>query len=305
MARASLLLRPSHGTTLNLAFPSGIRVAHWLVIAAALFTAAAQRSVASLARRPEPLQEATVRVSTELVVVDALVERKRDRLPIRSLGRDDFEIYEDGVRQPIGQSGLDSARLSIVFLFDLMDSVRPVLERLARGALSALGHLKADDEIAVMLYASRADLVQGFTKDHDRVARAIESAGAMRPGHCGREPELCGLDAYFNEAIYQAATVAEETRTAGNRPVIIWLTDNVPNIPPDTVHSEADALNLLRLTGVGVSVLLEHSGQSIAAATLYSRNPMLMFNRQRHPPGEWARTPEKPEGSPSTPAAMT
>jgi hypothetical protein len=45
-------------------------------------------------------------------------------------------------------------------------------------------------------------------------------------------------------------------------------------------------LSLLRLTGVGVSVLLEHSGQSLAAAALYSKNPMLIFNRQRHPPGD-------------------
>src|SRR5579871_815366 len=94
-------------------------------------------------------QDATFRASTELVVVDALVEHKKTGIPIKSLTRDDFEIYEDKVLQPITQFSLDTVPLSIVFLFDMTDSVRPVLKPLANGALDALHHLKSDDEIAV------------------------------------------------------------------------------------------------------------------------------------------------------------
>src|SRR5271170_1272091 len=116
--------------------------------------------------QPPAHSDAIFRSSTELVVVDVLVERKKTGLPLRSLTRDDFEVYEDKLRQQITQFSLDTVPLSVVFLFDMTDSVRPVLKPLADGALAALNHLKPEDEIAVMLYAARADVTQDFTTDH-------------------------------------------------------------------------------------------------------------------------------------------
>jgi len=228
----------------------------------------------------------TFHTTSELVVVDALVENKKTRLPVRTLQREDFEIYEDGVRQSISQFSLDTVPLSIVFLFDMTDSVRPVLSRLAEGAQAALDHLKAEDEVAVMLYAERVDLLQSFTSNRTPVTRAIQSAGAMHPGRCGRSPELCDQNAYFNEAIFQAAAMARKNGNPTNRQVIIWLTDNAPNIPNDKVHSEAEALGLLRETGIVVTALQEHSAQSLLAAVAYTKNPILALSRKKHPPGD-------------------
>jgi VWFA-related protein len=231
-------------------------------------------------------QETTFRASTELVVVDVLVEHKKTGLPIRALTRDDFEVYEDRVRQPVTQFSLDTVPLSIVFLFDMTDSVRPVLKPLAEGALASLHHLKPEDEIAVMLYAERADLTQDFTRDHDLVARAIESASAMRPNHCGPKPELCSQAAYFNEGIFQSATRAYKVGNPSNRRVIIWLTDNVPNVPDGRVHSEAATMGLLHESGVVVCALLERSSMSNEMGVVYSHDPMFMPMRMLHPPGD-------------------
>jgi VWFA-related protein len=229
---------------------------------------------------------AQFKASTELVVVDALVENKKTGIPIRTLQRDDFEIYEDKVRQQITQFSLDAVPLSIVFLFDMTESVRPVLKPLADGALAALGHLKPEDEIAVMLYAGRADLTQAFTTDHSLIARAIESASKMEPGNCGPKPALCDQPAYFNEGIFTAASYLHKTATPSNRRVIIWLTDNVPNIPDDKVHSEAAAMDLLHESGVVVCSLLEKSGMSIGMAAMYTKNPLFAPLRMGHPPGD-------------------
>jgi VWFA-related protein len=229
---------------------------------------------------------AQFKASTELVVVDALVEHKKTGAAIGSLQRDDFEIYEDKVRQQITQFSRDTVPLSIVFLFDMTDSVRPVLKPLAEGALAALKHLKLEDEIAVMLYAARADLTQDFTTDHALIARAIESASKMRPGRCGEKPELCSQEAYFNEGIFQATSRLHKAGNPSNRRVIIWLTDNVPNIPDDTVHSEAAAFNLLHESGVVVCSLLEKSGMSIGMGAAYTKNPIFAPFRMAHPPGD-------------------
>ena len=242
---------------------------------------------------------AQFKASTELVVVDALVESKKTGAAVRTLTKSDFEIYEDKVRQEISQFSVDKLPLSIVFLFDMTESVRPVLKPLGEGALGAMQHLKSEDEIAVMLYAGRANLAQGFTTDHTLVAHAIDSASTMTPGNCGKKPELCGQPAYFNEGIFTAATYAHKSARSSNRRVIIWLTDNVPNVPvepEDRVHTEAAALGLLQESGVVVCALLEHSAMSYAFDAFYTKNPMFALRRKHHPPGDTGKYAEETGG---------
>src|SRR5712672_2211248 len=77
--------------------------------------------------------EPVIRVSVDLVVVDTQVAHKKTGRPIGGLKREDFEVFEDGVRQEIVAFSQDRLPLSIVFLFDLTDTVRPVLKPLASG----------------------------------------------------------------------------------------------------------------------------------------------------------------------------
>jgi VWFA-related protein len=228
----------------------------------------------------------TFRASSELVEVDVLVEQKKSSVPIRSLHREDFEIYEDGARQQISQFSIDTAPLSILILFDMTESVRPVLKPLAAGAVAVLGHLKPEDEVAVMLYVERADLTQDFTTDHELVAKAISAASGMHPGECGVKPELCSQQAFFNEGVFQAASHLATAARPRNRRVVIWLTDNVPNIPNDKFHSEAATMDLLRESGVSISSLIERSAMSYTMMTVYTKNPLFQPSRQQHPRGD-------------------
>ena len=73
-----------------------------------------------------------------VVLVDVQVLSKKTRQPVSSLTPRDFAVYEDGVQQRIILVNHDEFPLSVVFLFDLTDSVQPVLQPLAEGALTAL-----------------------------------------------------------------------------------------------------------------------------------------------------------------------
>src|SRR5437879_2486118 len=59
-----------------------------------------------------------IRVNTELVVVDAQVLNKKTGNIVGTLRRDDFQVYEDGVKQEIEYFSQDKLPLSIVMLFD-------------------------------------------------------------------------------------------------------------------------------------------------------------------------------------------
>jgi VWFA-related protein len=202
------------------------------------------------------------RVDVRLVQVDAQVLDKKTHQAIRGLKRDDLQVYEDGVPQEISTFSQDELPLSVVILIDLTDSVRPVLQSLGRGAQDALQHLKPHDEVAVLIYSASTYLIQGFTTDRSLAAAAIDKAA-----HLG-SPEA----AFFNEAVFQAATYLSAVKNPNSRRVILWFTDNVPNTPSDEVkarigkslsgkdlHSEKQALEQLFRTGTVVCTLLEKS----------------------------------------------
>jgi hypothetical protein len=71
----------------------------------------------------------------------------------------EFVVTEDGKPQRIALCH-DKLPLSVVLLFDLTVTVRPVLRPLAEGALEILGHLKREDKMASMGFSSRTELLQ-------------------------------------------------------------------------------------------------------------------------------------------------
>jgi len=228
-----------------------------------------------------------IRVTVDLVVVDAQVVHKKTGRPIGALKREDFEIFEDGVKQEIVSFSQDRLPLSIVFLFDLTESVRPVLKPLASGALAALQHLKPEDETAVMVYAASAKLLQDFTTDRALTVAAIEKAGEMDSNE----------DAFFNEGVFRAAVQAAKAKNPGSRRVIVWLTDNVPNIPSQSgLHTEIEALHELLESGTVVSSLLEFSAMSHTFSALYTKNPIFAARRKHHPPGDVYKYAEQTGG---------
>jgi VWFA-related protein len=222
-----------------------------------------------------------------VVQVDAQVLSKKTRQAARELKKEDFELYEDNVRQHVSSFSQDTLPLSVVLLFDLTDSVRPVLKSLADGALEALQHLKPEDEVTVMVYAASAQVLQQATTDRALAVAAIAKASRMESGEA----------AFFNEGIFQAAEQLTKGKNPSSRRVIIWLTDDVPNIPSeDSVplryrtslngampHSQAEAMRHLLQTSTVVCSLVKQSDLSVSGESGLMSKPA---ERMLHPPGE-------------------
>jgi VWFA-related protein len=230
-------------------------------------------------------QAPVFRLDVHVVSVDAQVLNKKTRHAQRELKQDDFEIYEDNARQQITAFSQDTLPLSVVLLFDLTDSVRPVLKTLAEGAIEALQHLKPEDKVTVMVYAASTQVLQEATTDRSLAVAAIEKASRMESEEA----------AFFNEGIFQAADALAKGDSASRR-VIIWLTDNVPNIPADSVparfrksmplekvHSQQDAMKHALQTGTVVCSLIKQSDESVQGEQQLISHPV---DRMLHPPGE-------------------
>jgi len=172
-------------------------------------------------------------------------------------------------------------------LFDLTDSVRPVLKSLGEGALEALQHLKPEDEVTVMVYAASARVVQEATTDRALAVAAIEKASSMESEEA----------AFFNEGIFKAAEQLTKGKDPSSRRVIIWLTDNVPNIPSEDAiplryrkslngampHTQSEAMRELLRTNTLVCSLVKQSDLSITGESGLRAKPAEWM---LHPPGE-------------------
>src|SRR5215813_6068601 len=158
-----------------------------------------------------------IKVNTDLVVFDAQVIDRKTRKVFGGLRREDFEVFEENVKQPIVYFSQDQLPLSVLLLLDISRSVTPIIEQVGAGAHDALQRLKPEDEVAVMAFADDPKLIQGFTKDRKVAAEKISEASRTFLGH----------GTFLNEALHAAEQQMNNASNPTNRRAIIVITDNI------------------------------------------------------------------------------
>lgn len=221
----------------------------------------------------------TIHVSSQLVLLDALVENKKTGKLVENLQQPDFRLSEDGVPQTITYFSQDRLPLSVVFLFDLTDTVRSALKPLAEGAREILGHLKPEDEVAIMVFSSHTELLQNFTRDRTRAADAIVKASTMESKD----------GTFIHECMYEAVRQAMKSTTPDSRRVLIWLTDGTANYQnnmtrktlakdaPARLHTKEEATAELLHSGVVVSGLIDQTVATKLDVIASNANPFAMM----------------------------
>lgn len=176
-------------------------------------------TLAVWAQEPRPTSATDIiKINTDLVVLDAQILRVKDGSVISALKREDFTLYEDGTKQEITHFSQDKLPLSILLLLDLSASVKPVIEEIRNGALQALRYLKPEDEIAVMAFADRTELLNDFTKDRKTVVEQISRV---------LEKKYVGVGTALHTALYESALQMDRAGNPLSRRVIIAVTDNI------------------------------------------------------------------------------
>ncbi|HWS54661.1 MAG TPA: VWA domain-containing protein [Pyrinomonadaceae bacterium] len=153
--------------------PDSLRNLVRLAAVCALCLAAAG---AALAQPPQDEDE-TVRVDTNLVLLNVGVADRRGA-PVLDLTRQDFAVYEDGVRQQIVSFEPASAPFSLVLLLDMSGSTLNFRQTLKQSALRFVDALHPADRVAVVSFNSKVETLADFTADRRKIAFAIsERAG--------------------------------------------------------------------------------------------------------------------------------
>jgi Ca-activated chloride channel family protein len=164
-------------------------------------------------------QEPVIRVNVNLVRVIATVKNKAGEL-VGALRKEDFDIYDNGIRQEIGVFSRETDQpLSIALLVDTSGSTAKDLKYEIESALKFFQALLAEGSPAdrVALYTFSYDIRQGdFTHNYaplERTLRTLERS--VKQNH-----EDTGTSLY--DAIYYASLALENRE---GRKVIVVVTD--------------------------------------------------------------------------------
>lgn len=186
---------------------------------------------------PQSTQSQPIRLTTSLVVVDALAQDEKTLLPVENLRQEDFALKDNGKPVLITSfaRGQDHSVRPIQLWFVLMCNEQVHFQAFARrhtspeltenfgssflagktqDLLVALGHLKPDETIGVAHWCDNAvsEIDVDPTPDHAAVVAAIESIAA-------REPVLIEQDNTYSDAREQVlALINNSVRVAFSPP---------------------------------------------------------------------------------------
>jgi VWFA-related protein len=171
----------------------------------------------SAARAQQP--DDVVRTDVSLVQLNIGVVDTRGRA-VTSLSRNDFTVYEDGVKQPILNFEPTDTPFSLVLLLDTSGSTVNFRQQLKQAAGRFLDALGPEDRVAVVQFNAKIKNLSGFTTDRRKSAYAIQLA------------EGAG-DTHLYEAL--SHSLRELDKEGKRRKAIVVLTDGL-----DTSMRNAD-----------------------------------------------------------------
>jgi VWFA-related protein len=157
---------------------------------------------------------------------------------ITDLAEGDFQVFEEGVPQPLALFTREDLPVSLAILLDTSASMEQKLSQAQTAAVRFVRTLQPADEAQVLKFSQRAEVVQDFTSDKAQLESAIRTTTASG-------------DTALYTALYVALKDLDRRHRDGElrRRAVVVLTDG-----EDTASSINDeqVLDLARRTGIGV-----------------------------------------------------
>jgi VWFA-related protein len=120
-------------------------------------------------------QAPTFSSRVEAVRVDVLVTERGQ--PVLGLKPSDFEVFDNGVAQPVDLAAFDSIPLNVVLALDVSASMvgEPLAELKAAGRAVVEG-LAGDDRVGLVTFSHMVDVRRALTADRASVSAALDAS---------------------------------------------------------------------------------------------------------------------------------
>jgi Ca-activated chloride channel family protein len=178
-------------------------------------------------------RSATIRLDVKTILVPVSVTDSADR-PVEGLRKQDFQIFEDNVKQEIVSSTFEDAPASVGLIFDASGSMGNKIHASADAVDQFFKTTLPGDEFLLVRFSDKPQFTAGFTPDIDEISRWIHSTHPS------------GWTA-LNDAICLGI---QKMKTAKNpRRVLLVLSDGGDN---NSRYSTREIRELVREAGVSI-----------------------------------------------------
>ena len=186
----------------------------------------------------------------EAVSVYAQVLNRKTTVFVGGLRKEDFSIFQGGVKQNITEFIEEDSPVSVVLLLDVSGSMQSDINLIKAVVTESLRLLKREDEVSLVTFADKPEVVLKFTKDKKLVN---EKMGELSKKRIHGSTNVC-------EGLFSAAMLMNDASNSPGRRIIIVVTDNQTNSYSEP-HSQEDVINALTAAGVIVhGVITPRSG---------------------------------------------
>jgi VWFA-related protein len=204
-------------------------------------------------------QDDVITTDTSLVQLNVGVVNRRGEA-VTTLTRNDFVVYEDGVRRPIAVFEPTEAPFSLVMMLDMSGSTINFRQQIQAAAMRFLDALAPDDRVAVVQFNGKGvKSLLGFSTDRGRVSYAITLASGA-----GETP------------LYEALkfSLRELSHEGKRRKAIVVLTDGL-----DTQVRNGDRAIVSKASDadVGTAIKPETNSQVVSVLNDADRQGVTIF----------------------------
>jgi Ca-activated chloride channel family protein len=192
----------------------------------------------------QPAGSPTFTSAVKIVALTVAVQDTHSQY-VTGLTRQDFAVFEDGLRQDVRLFAATPLPLDLILLLDTSESMTGRIETAQAAAHGLLATLRKDDRAAVVLFNQRVRTLAPLTSNAGDLANAV---GAAHPG---------GSTAWHNAV--HAALEQYGRRALDNgqirRQVIVVLSDGEDT---SSRYTFDDVLSLARASGVTIYTIRVH-----------------------------------------------
>ncbi len=130
-----------------------------------------------LAPGSQPPDQPTFRSGVEVVSLNVTVTEKDGRF-VTGLPREAFSVFEDGVKQEVMFFSGTQLPTALGLLVDTSASMVDKLPIAQQAAIGFIDRMRADDIMTIVDFDSRAEILQTFTSERDRLVTAVRRTTA-------------------------------------------------------------------------------------------------------------------------------
>jgi VWFA-related protein len=172
----------------------------------------------SIDKGTEVNDENVLKIESQLVTLNASVSTLNGK-PVLDLQKEDFNLFEDRVKQEIVHFQSVKTPFNLVLLIDLSGSVRDKIKLIKKAANRFVQAIRPEDKVGIITFSNSARIVSQLTNDRELLRHRIDDI---------RKPDggTSFYDALYDTLNYMLRTVR------GQRNAVVIMSDGVDNALP-------------------------------------------------------------------------